>query len=1150
MLKTHLALLLTIFAAVAALGQGPATNGPGRLLSVEGRVEVARSGMAAWTVGTTNQLLHNGDRVRTGVRSRALIQLSDRSLLRVNELTTLEVRPPQTAGAKAGFEMKSGAGYFFNRERPGSVEFRTPLASGAIRGTEFNLLVAENGRTELSLLDGLVELTNEFGGANLASGEQGLVEPGQPPRQTALLDARSIIQWVLYYPGILDVDEAGLSAPELSALKDSVAAYRAGDLLAALEKYPKDRPAGSDAERVYRAATLLAVGQVAQATQLIQNVSSPLAGALRSLVQTVKGYPSPLGSSITLASEWMAESYAQQARSKLEEALAAARNATVKAPQFGFAWERVAELEFSLGHPEAARQALDKSLALAPRNAQAHAVQGFLAAARGKFAPAEKSFAEAIALDPALANGWLGRGLVRIRRGEAEPGRQDLQVAAILEPGRSLLHSYLGKAWFHAGDTVRAEKELKLAQKLDPADPTPWLYAAVLAEQQNKVNEAVRDLERSQALNDNRSVFRSGLLLDQDKAMRSVNLARIYQNAGLSDWSVREASRAVSYDYANYSAHEFLANSYDALRDPKLANLRYEAPGNSEYFIANLLAPVGATRLSQSVSQQEYTRLFDRNHVGVASSTEYFSSGTWVQQLSQYGNIDRTDWSLDAFYLTDNGQRPNNDVERMAFTAKVRQQITVQDTVYFEAQINKTESGDVLQYYNQGSANPTTRVEELQKPNLFAGYHHEWSPGNHTLAMVGLLHSVFDSSYLGDALEINRRPDGAVISTRLRPFNTELHNSIEGYIAELQQILTFGKQTIVFGGRYQNADSDARDLMSVQSGSFPGSGVFPASVHVSDGTIERVSGYIYDMWQIVEQLHLTAGLTYDYLSYPQNQEAAPLSSGETDTSLLTPKVGLSYTPFRDTTLRGAYTRSLGGVFFDNSFRLEPTQVEGFNQAFRSLIPESVIGNLPGTKFETLGFGLDQKFGSGTYLTLLGEQLESDSRRTIGAYDRYLGQPVAVASSTPIRLKFQERTFAAALSQLIGDHYSVGVRYRFTDAQLRSQLPEIPSTLPASSQKQDATLQQLQMYAGLNLPCGFFSQFQAIWSQQDNQTPALAGDNFWQFNLFAGYRFWRHHAEAQIGLLNLTDQDYKLNPLTLYTELPRERTFYTSFKFYF
>ena len=37
---------------------------------------------------------------------------------------------------------------------------------------------------------------------------------------------------------------------------------------------------------------------------------------------------------------------------------------------------------------------------------------------------------------------------------------------------------------------------------------------------------------------------------------------------------------------------------------------------------------------------------------------------------------------------------------------------------------------------------------------------------------------------------------------------------------------------------------------------------------------------------------------------------------------------------------------------------------------------------------------------------------------------------------------------------------------------------------------------------------------------------------------------------QLGLLNITDQNYRLNPLNLYNELPRERTLSVLFKFYF
>jgi tetratricopeptide (TPR) repeat protein len=1158
MLKTRIALAVVWMAASGALAQSVQRGGPTRLLAFEGRTEVARAGAAAWTAAITNQLLANGDRVRTGIRSRATIELSDRSILRVNELTTLEIRPPQSPGANTSFEMKGGAGYFFNRERPGAVEFRTPLASGAIRGTEFHLLVAENGRTEVTLIDGLVDLGNELGTANLVSGEQGIVEPGQPPRKTAMLDASSIIQWVLYYPAIIDADELGLSDAEKAALSDSLAAYRAGDLLAAQTSYLDNRQPTSDAEKVYRAATLLAVGQVAPATQLLQNVSTPLADALRQMVETVKGRPASRGQNQKLASEWMAESYALQAQSRLEEALAAARKASEKSPSFGFAWSRVAELEFSFAHAGAAQRALDKALTISPRNAQAHALRGFVLASRSRFSSAEKAFDDAITLDPALANAWLGRGLVRIRRGYNVDGRKDLQVAATLEPKRSVLRSYLGKAWSHTRNTPLAEKELRLAQKLDENDPTPWLYSAILAEQQNKVNEAIRDLERSQELNENRSLFRSHLLLDQDKAVRSANLARIYHDAGMTDWSVREASRAVSYDYGNFAAHQFLANSYEALRDPRQINLRYEAPAVSEYFIANLLAPVGGTPLSATVSQQEYTRLFERNHIGIASSTEYFDNGDWIQQGAQYGRVGPTEWSLESYYRLENGQRQTDDLERMDFTAKVRQQITPRDTIYFEGQRNELRSGDVIPTYQRNGGNPTLRIKETQNPNLFLGYHHEWAPGVHTLALGGVIDDTFRARFSGPANEIFYNATGGVRSTHERPFNTEYHNDIEGYLGELQQIFTYRGNTLVLGGRVQSADSDARDVMMLRAGTFPGMDVFPTKQHVSEGNIDRESIYAYDMWQVFEPLHLTAGVTYDHLTFPKNQEIAPIGrGGEEEITRVSPKAGFIFTPIRDTTIRGAYTRSVGGVFFDNSLRLEPTEVAGFNQTYRSLVPESVIGNVPGTRFETFGLALEQKFPTRTYLTVAAELLTSKGTRTVGVYNRFLGEILAEPGSTPVNLRYRERSLTVALNQLVSDEWAFGARYKLTDAQLHKRYTRISQTITnegAIDPHVDtaALLHQFELRASYTHRCGFFSEVIGVWWGQDNyhdSTP-LKDEDFWQLHAFVGYRFLKRHAEVRLGVLNITDENYRLNPLTLYSELPRERTFYASFRFYF
>ena len=86
----------------------------------------------------------------------------------------------------------------------------------------------------------------------------------------------------------------------------------------------------------------------------------------------------------------------------------------------------------------------------------------------------------------------------------------------------------------------------------------------------------------------------------------------------------------------------------------------------------------------------------------------------------------------------------------------------------------------------------------------------------------------------------------------------------------------------------------------------------------------------------------------------------------------------------------------------------------------------------------------------------------------------------------------------------------------------------------------------------NHPSGFFARAGALWTMQSNRgyTPDLPGDNFWQFNLEAGYRFARRRAELRFGLLNLTDQDYQLNPLNLTPNLPRDRTLAVRFRFNF
>ena len=163
--------------------------------------------------------------------------------------------------------------------------------------------------------------------------------------------------------------------------------------------------------------------------------------------------------------------------------------------------------------------------------------------------------------------GW-GAACAASVSGQAEAGREDLEVAAALEPNRAVLRSYLGKAFNETRRLRPRRTRTGTGPQVRSERPDSWLYSALLHQQENRINEAIRDLEKSQELNDNRSVYRSRMLLDQDAAVRGANLADIYRDAGMDDVSVREATRAVNYDYANYSAHLFLANSYNQLRDP------------------------------------------------------------------------------------------------------------------------------------------------------------------------------------------------------------------------------------------------------------------------------------------------------------------------------------------------------------------------------------------------------------------------------------------------------------------------------------------------------------------------------------------------------------------------------------------------------
>ncbi len=1138
------------------------------LVELEGQVSVSRANSQAWDPAHTNQVLFPGDRIRTMDRSRAVVQLSDLSTLRLGPQSFVLI-----PAERRGLNLLRGFLYYFHRDKPGTLPVQTPSSYAVILGTEFALQVDDNGATRLTLIDGKVELTNEFDGVSLSSGEAATAQRNAAPVKVPALEAVNVIQWALYYPGVLDLEELPFTPAEVQALNASLTAYRSGDLIAAVTNYPVNRQPASEAEKVYFAGLNLAVGQVDPAQAVLDTLPSAeskmasLVNGLRTVIAAVKfrPHPGPLpqekGNGLpSTATELLAESYHAQSRADLEQALAFARRATEASPNFSFAWARVAELEFSFGRIDPARGAADKSLQLAPRNAHAIALRGFFFAARNRTGAAIAAFDEAIALNGAMGNAWLGRGLCRIRRGDLAGGREDLQVAATVEPQRAILRSYLGKAFSGEGDVLGARKELRLAKSLDSGDPTAWLYSALLNREVNRINEAVRDLEHARELNQNRRVFRSGLLVEQDRAVQGVNLAGLYADAGMLEVSAREAGRAVEADPSNYSAHQFLGDSYQRLRDPTRISQRFETPAITEYLLANLLSPVGAGTLAQSVTQNEYSKLFERDGLGVSSTTEYYSRGAWIQSGAQYGTFKNLDYAVSGFYNSDQGQRANNDLEQSEVSLQLKLQITPADSLYFRAIQGQIEGGDLAARPDPATANRTLRVEEHQEPLLLAGYHREWSPGMHTLALVGWLSDELRiTNGQRQTLLLGKNNNGAVSDAVPISIEQQFQTSVEFFTAELQQLWQLERHTLIVGGRYQAGSFDTRnrDVNADVPPPIPGfvSVMFPRDRQRIESDFERASGYGYYHWRPVAPLMLIAGMSYDWLRSPVNFRYAPLDAGEESTHQISPKGGIVWTPTERTTLRAAYSQSLGGVGFDQSFRLEPSQVAGFNQSFRSIIPESVAGANSGAGFETWNASFEQRFGRNTYLGLSGEWLHSEVERVFGVYD-FLQPFKVLRSSTRQRLDYDEQTLLLTLNQLVGDEWAFGARYRLSHAELESNFRNIPDSALTllgfkPRTRSDGLLHQVNLFAIYNDPSGFFTQAEALWNAQSTDGDTTPADNdFWQFNLFGGWRGFQRRFEVRVGILNITGEDYRLNPLNLTAELPRERTFVARMKFNF
>jgi tetratricopeptide (TPR) repeat protein len=831
----------------------------GAVPSLQGEAQVQDRTAGIWRPAALNEQLCPGDVIHVGERSRVQVTITGQPNVRLDQNTALSLPGDDQPLI---VRLLYGAAYFFSRH-PRRLTVDTPFIDAAVEGTEF-LVRVEAERTLIVVFAGRVRASNPQGELAIGNGEAAVAEAGRAPSPYLIVRPRDAVQWTLFYPAILPAlaDPSGAAAQELpEPLRGAVQLAAQGQLPAAFARFEAipETERGSD-YYLYRAAALLSVGRVEEARAdlgqaLLRSPGDGRADALSAVIAVAQNdrdralaeAQRAVELSPQSAAARIALSYAEQARFRIEPARQALEQAVQDEPENALAWARLSELWLMQGRRERARRAAKRARELAPELARVQTVLGFAELAEINTGRAKKAFRQAIDIDSANPLPRFGFGLATIRAGDLEGGRKEIEIAVALDPENALLRSYLGKAYFDERTTnpltyfqelvtnfpnqenTLAAQQFAISKQLDTNDPTPWLYNAIRLQSENRPVEALRNIEKSIELNDNRAVYRSRELLDQDQAARGTSLARIYNDLGFEQLGINEATKSLSLDPSNAAAHRFLSDVYATQPRREIARV-------SELLQAQLLQDININPVQPSLSEtglniitgggparvglNEFTPLFERNQAQLNVSGLVGSEWTRADEAVVSGIYDNLSLSAGQFHYQSDGFRKNFDIRHNVYDLFAQTALTPDFNVQAELLRRRSEQGDLDLMFDRRPSDPN--------------FHRDLN---------------YDSARLGVRWEVSAQSDliGSLIVSdgdAKLPTGETNDNAMQ---AETQYLLRGRNFNAVAGfGVYE---IDRREKSSSQ-----------ISTHSS---INQKSFYIYPNFQIPSNVYWTLGVAYD-----------------------------------------------------------------------------------------------------------------------------------------------------------------------------------------------------------------------------------------------------------------------------------------------
>lgn len=1081
-----------------------------KVVSVQGKVQAKRTGETQWQPVKLNNTYCPGDVIRVQDKSRADVALINQPVLRLDENTTITLEGVKEGRSLIG--MLKGAAHFFSRT-PRNLAVHTAFVNAGVEGTEFFIRVEED-KTLLSIFEGKVLASNEAGSLTITSGQSAVAEVGKAPVMRVVVRPRDAVQWALYYPPVLyysPVYFQGLPETVQARVKQSMDSYTKGDISGAFESIAEVPEDVRDPRLfIYRTSLLLSVGRVDEAKADIDKAltitpGSSAALALQSVIAVVQNEKEKsldlakksVESDPKSSSARIALSYAQQANFDLEGAMASLKEAVQLSPDNALAWARLAELWMSFGELDKALKAAGKAVSLNPNLSRTQTVLGFAYLTLVMTEESKVAFQEAIKLDQADPLPRLGLGLAKVREGDLHEGRSEIEIAVSLDPDNSLIRSYLGKAYFEEKRDKLATDQYTMAKNLDSLDPTPFFYDAIRKQTENRPVEALHDMQNAIELNDNRAIYRSRLLLDEDLAARSASLARIYSDLGFQQLALVEGWKSVNTDPSNFSAHRFLADSYSVLP-------RHEIARVSELLQSQLLQPINITpiqpRLAESnlflisaggpgtLSFNEFNPLFNRDQIALQASGIFGENSTFGGETVISGIYKKASFSAGYTHFQTDGFRKNNDQDDNIANAFLQLELSPNASIQAEYRYRDNEYGDLQLMFFKDDFLPNLKQDE-ETNTVRIGTRLAFSSG-----------SVLIGNFMYQKADRSEKDEVSIFGADLK---TDLKGSDESYSGELQYLFRSNFINIVSGAGKFVINSE--DKISTELTPLPIIIPFPPFIiqpppvpetDVFDRDVKHINAYLYSYINLLKNITLTVGASGDF--YDRD-----IAGG--DKNKFNPKFGITWNPFPDTTLRSAVFRTLKRTLITDQ-TLEPTQVAGFNQFFDE-------DNATGAW--NYGGAIDQKFS---------KELYGGAQYT---FRNLVEVPYVVIEETPTLLEtsWKEKLFRTYLFWTPHKWLALSAEWLWERSERNKDHANGAETVETNF-----------VPLGINFyhPSGLSASLKGTYIDQQGSFEHPRGsfvfetgkDDFWVVDTAISYRLPKRYGFITVGATNLFDEEFQ------------------------